>query len=223
MRLDTSIAEITGRGSFYEPWRRRPAITRRRRHPLAHGIVKRRYRRLAQPRPDQTSGRMVGYTEVIHFDGLSAPRTSGGSGVISHSTTSASESPGHQGHPALGSYPRVVRPAEPPQRPDRSPQVAMPRSALTAAWAGLDAAERRCACGGHARPAAVDAAPRRPTRSLAYRPGGSSPLKCGSNPPKNKHSSRSASDRTLPGTRFLSKRRISARPFIVLATSLRTS
>ena len=65
MRLDTSIAEITGRGPFYEPWRRRPAIARRRRHPLAHGIVKRRYRRLAQPRPDQTSGRMVSHSEAM--------------------------------------------------------------------------------------------------------------------------------------------------------------
>jgi hypothetical protein len=67
------------------------------------------------------------------LDGKSAPRTSGGPGAISQSTTSASESPGHHGRPALGSYPRVVRPAGPPQRPDRSPQVATPRSALTAA------------------------------------------------------------------------------------------
>src|SRR5271157_5388878 len=53
-----------------------------------------------------------------------------------------------------------------------------------------------------------------------YRPGGSSPSKCGSNPSNNKHSSRSASERILPGTRFLSSRRNSVKPFMALATSL---
>ena len=36
----------------------------------------------------------------------------------------------------------------------------------------------------------------------------------GSNPPKSKHSSRSASERILPGTRFLSSRRDSVKPFM---------
>jgi ribosome modulation factor len=47
--------EITGRGSFYEPWRPRPGIAGRRRHPLAHGIVneKRRYRNVARAATEQ--------------------------------------------------------------------------------------------------------------------------------------------------------------------------
>jgi hypothetical protein len=46
------------------------------------------------------------------------------------------------------------------------------------------------------------------------------PSKCGSNPSKSKNSSLSASERILPGTRFLSMWRNSVKPFMALATSL---
>jgi hypothetical protein len=53
-----------------------------------------------------------------------------------------------------------------------------------------------------------------------YKPGGSSPSKCGSYPLKRRHSRRSASRRTSPGTRLRSTSRKSRSPLTAPATLL---